>query len=573
MSCVSQWRVNTRSQLLLLRELCISNLSRVPLKKRRGVMVPRVQNYGWNMSGVHYVEKPPFPERPNFDFSYDHADLINYFFDEINPLFNILSKEFQVFFQSNYHQFMQALLLPSRIMKNDLNLHSATLYMVFAIAIRFTEFTRLEGPRKSRLELEAKCFSYAFQVIEILSIEYFCLELIQCWLLVVIYLRITYSQRSLMKALDLVNCMAKNMGLYENRVLKTKAEATKRKAMQLFWTVYTFDQIFSIQLGRPSFWRNEEITVPFPDEKDTGWSLFERPTDHFAIFKIGLVAHDVQRLRWGAPEELSAVETGAKLTSTHEWLLANNFINLDDESSTLVRDQVGFHFYDVAFAFHSPILFNYLGKTLPSHALSTEIICQYMDDVLRLTKKCMGKIKAPWYNTLSLLFSVGTYGLILVNSAYQECSPRRMYASALGMLQTIGSYHTEEGEPLFPMANECVGALSRCIISTKLRFQQEAELMLMVDLGDVNAYLNEYNFGLLGRYQEYSRDELPKLEEYSTGPAGSGDILEDGILMKDHIGSSDQLSVEEMIRQLTCGNWLDSIGADLIEDTMNNFTG
>lgn len=572
LSCVSQWRVHTRNQLLLIRELCISNLNHLPVQKR-SVKIPRIQNYGWNMSGVHYLEKPPFPDRPDFDFSYIYGELMDYFFEEVNPLFNILSKEFQVFFQSNYNQFMQALLHPSLKTKNDLNLHSATLYVVFAIAIRFTEFTRPEGPRKLRLELETKCFSFALQVIETLSIEYFCLELVQCWLLVILYLRVTYSQRSLMKALDLANCMAKNMGLNESRVMKTKAGSTKQKAMQLFWTVYTYDQIFSVQLGRPSFWRNEEITVPFPDEKDLSWGQDGEPSKPLAMFRIGVVAHDTQKLRWRSTDESFAAATAEKLSSTYEWLLKHGLINLENNSSSLLSDQVAFHFYDVAFAFHSPILFTHLGKGNPSRALSTEAICQYMNEVLILTQKYMGKNRPPWYNTLSLLFCVGTYALVLINSAYGGSSLREMCVSALKMLRTIGFYKTEDGEPLFPMANECVGAISRGIITTKLRFQQEADFMLSVDLGDVNAYLNEYNFGLLGRFQDYSRDELPKLEEYNTESAGSGEIQQGGIEMKDPTRSTDPLSVEEMIRQLTCGTWLDSIGADLIEDTLINFPG
>ncbi|KAF7580711.1 Fungal specific transcription factor domain family protein [Clavispora lusitaniae] len=564
-SCVIQWRVYARSQLLLLRELCKSNLDQIPAEKNPGLKVPRIHNYGWNMSGIQYLERRRLPERPSFNFSTSFAELMDYFFAEVNPLFEIVSKEIQEFFQTKFHSFMRASAHPSLKTKSDVHLHSATLYLIFAIAIRFTEFTRPQGPRKSRLELETECFSYAYEVIETISTEYFSLELIQGWLLVSLYLRITYNQRSLMRALDSANCMARTMGLHQNRVMKTKADSTKRKAMHLFWTVYTFDQVFSIQLGRPSFWRNEEITVPFPNEKEVFWTMNKPPTLPFAMFKIGLIAHDAQRTKWDEVEDIHILSTAERLESTYQWLKANGMIT--DGSLSLAENQIALHFYDVAFAFHSPILFNFVGKKYISRGMSIDALLKYMGEMLFLAEKNVkcGKDKAPWYNTLSLLFSVGTFSLILVNGGSANPKPRQMYIAAINMLKGIGSYENEEGSSLYPMANECVWALSQGVQSMKIRFEQEIDLMSSVDLGDHRGYSNEHNFGLMGRFREYSQDELPKLEEYDTNGDSQGANLNE----MGNLAETGDLDVDDMLRQLTSGTWLDSLGGDLFEENMN----
>lgn len=556
---VSQWRVFARSQLLLLRDLCTSNYQQIPNLSASELRLPRMQNYGWNKSGVQYLEKPSLPDRPEYDFSPVSGELLDHFFKEINPLFGILSTKFHSFFELNYTNFMKASSHTSLKSKSDIHLHSALLYFVFAISIRFTEFSRPEGPRKEWLQLESKCFEYAYRVVEILSFEFFSLELIQGWLLVTLYLRITNNQRSMMRALDLVNCMARTMGLQESRVAKTKAESTRRKATHLFWTVFTFDQLFSIQLGRRSFWREEEISVPFPDETDPLWKDNESSSEQLAMFKLALLAHDVQRTKWADIDEATVTGCAGRIEATYRWLRECGMMNLLSPSKC--REQIMLHFYDIAFAFQGPFLFNYLGKSYPFQGLDIEIILDYMEDVMNLTQTSIDqkRDRSPWYNSLTLVFIVGTYSLILVNGGVLGHKPRKLLGQALETLNHFASYTTADGDTLFPKATECVWALSQGIKSVQFRFEQDAKLILTMDMGDHSAYVNEPNFGLMGKYTEYANDELPQLDEYNT-KSEPEDVPE----------FNENMNVDEMIRQLNSGSWIDFMGGDLLEPSFRD---
>lgn len=720
--CVIQWRIYARAQLLLVRELCKTNMELLPPEKRALLKVPRMHNYGWNMSGLHYVPPPAFPERPHHDFGSSHLELLRYFFSEINPLYCVLPREFLAFFTKSYSQFMVAASHPSLRLKNDVNLHMATLYLVFALSLRFTEFSRPEGPSDAMLQVETACFAYAREVVETILAEYFSLELLQAWMLVIIYLRTAYNQRALIKAIDLANCMARTMGLHERRVVFTKPEATRKRALHVFWTVYTLDQVFSVQIGRPSFWRNSDISVPRPEDTNEFWLASRTPLDQYAMFKIALVAHDVQHARWH-PEDSDTGAVAEKIDSLHTWLAGMGLVDVSGRneeagnkeggnkegrskesggnhetedvslggsgfgssgtnasSTPLAKDdfsefsssasfptsgasvlppfsfpsltqkegtlsgprtQVALHFYDVVFSFHSPVLLGLFGKPAPPHGLVSSTVFQYMEEAVLLVSSTIstGAARTPWYNTLTVLFGAGTMALVLANSGLHGNLPRRIYTAAINELRTIGNYRNSEGVLLYPMAKECVWAITQGLQSMKGRFEHEARLIDEIDTGDHTGYLNEANFGLMGRYQDYQRDELPKLEEYNPDErkskrkrrsdgenSGAGEneknekngnnkrnidennnVKSDeknddnyenndyGILgnSQNEYSASDEtkndqfedsagkeyeandtemsglLSVDEMVRQLTTGSWLDTM--DLLDPDVMNF--
>ena len=63
------------------------------------------------------------------------------------------------------------------------------------------------------LQLEEKLFKYGYKVISILSFEWESFELIQGWLLITLYLRVTHRQTSCSHALGQAMDMVKSMGL------------------------------------------------------------------------------------------------------------------------------------------------------------------------------------------------------------------------------------------------------------------------------------------------------------------------------------------------------------------------
>lgn len=517
-----QWRTNGRSQTVILRDLCLSSTS--DLSDKPHYKVPRFQYYGWNLSGIHYRQKEKLPQPPKFDFSHCYKHLLRYFFTEINPFFNLLGSDFLEYFSNNFQSFMKAATDDSSKQLNNVLLHSATLHLVLALSIRFTEFLSSEGPRKEMLEVQEQCAAYSYHVLHELSFEYFSLEVLQGWLIVVLYLRITHTQRSLLTALDRANCMARNMGLHTNRAIMTKTTPIKAKAQQTFWSIYAMDQLFSLQLGRQPFWRNDDITIPFPDQDILSEFNLPDGSVFFAIHQLALVAHDVLTVRWRRVPRTQVSEAGKKIQTMHNWLVDNEYMT---DSSTIdillgVRSQVRLHFHDIVFYHHSPVLFNYVGKPYHHDGVHVEDLFASMEDVIHVIKLLQqeGLLKVPWYNPLTLLFSIGTFSLAMVNGGYLVTKARQMFAWAIGLLGLFGSYRARDdsNEVQFPMAKECVWALKQGLKCMMARFQHEMSVFLGMEIEELNDSVNNHKIGLLGEYGEYSKDfvSMPNIAARST---------------------------------------------------------
>ena len=543
----SQWRMYGRSQAVLLLELCNTSAKEhfegqtVPFK------APRIQCYGWNMSGVHYLQREEFPKPPDHDFSDTHEHLVEYFFKEINPLFNVLSQDYQTFFISSFDRF----LLPkghTATQTNIANLHSSLLYLVLAISLRFTEFQKSDGPQLEALRLETECFSYAHQVLQVISFEFFSLEALQGWLLVVLYLRITYSQRSLLNALDRANCMARNMELHTVRATMSKEPAVRTKARMIFWSLYSLDQIFSIQIGRPSFWRNDDITLPFLDQSEVSKFDLQPENAYYAIHKLAILANQVQKVRSSAPEEISIFLVGKSIEELHAWLQESGYVNLNG-SFLPIKAQVLLHFHDILFCFHSPVLFNYVGKSHYWDGYSVDRILAGMEEVVDIFDKLQinNLLVKPWYNNLSMLFCAGSFALAIVNGGNQTVRATKIFRSALDLLRFLGSLRVPQAPEivLFPMANECVWALSQGINCLKARFEKELNVFLSFDVEKHSDDINRHRFGNIGEYVK-PRETL------------NGEFSDDkkDIANGNSAPTSSQERVQDMFLSITGASWM-----------------
>ena len=81
------------------------------------------------------------------------------------------------------------------------------------MAIRFSEILKPKNVDISLLKLEERLFKYGYKVVSILSFEWESFELIQAWLLITLYLRVTHRQTSCSHALGEAVTMTKSMGL------------------------------------------------------------------------------------------------------------------------------------------------------------------------------------------------------------------------------------------------------------------------------------------------------------------------------------------------------------------------
>lgn len=501
----SQWETYGRTQAVLLLELCSTSAKDHFEGQSAPFKAPRIQGYGWNMSGVHYLQREEFSRPPDYDFAGSYEHLVEYFFKEINPLFNVLSQDFHQLFLTSFDR----LLLPeghTLTQKNIAHLHSSLLYLVLAVSLRFTEFQKPDGPHLEALQLENECFSYAHQVILAISFEFFSLETIQGWLLVVLYLRIAHSKRSLLNALDRANCMARNMGLHTVRATMSKEPAVRAKARMIFWSLYSMDQIFSIQIGRSPFWRNNEITLPLLDPTEVSKFDLEPENAYYAIHRLAVLANQVQVVRSGVLEEITVSLVGKSMEELHAWLHEGGYMTISNSGGLLpiIKAQVVLYFNDILFCFHSPVLFNYVGKSHHWDGNSLEKMLAGMEEVVGIFDKLQTSdlLVRPCNNNLAMLFSVGSFSLAFVNGGNQTARATRLFQSALNHLRFLGSLKVPEATeiPLFPMAKECVWALSQGINCLKARFEKELAVFLSFEVEKHSDDVNRRHFGNIGEY-------------------------------------------------------------------------
>ena len=74
--------------------------------------------------------------------------------------------------------------------------------------------------------------------------------MIQGWLLITLYLRVTHRQTSCSHALGQAMDMVKSMGLgfaHDNAKFYSSTAYERLKAKRIFWCVFTFDRVFGLQ--------------------------------------------------------------------------------------------------------------------------------------------------------------------------------------------------------------------------------------------------------------------------------------------------------------------------------------
>lgn len=504
-----------RYQNLLLISLCENNRSELSEECQSKLRSPPPQFYGWNMSGVHYLKRKNFPRKPDADFSEKHEALIKFFFEEINPLVGILGSYFFDYVisgsvtsqvdssSSNTGSKIKAAMDEERDNDKE-NLIYAILYLVYAISIRFVEFDRNEGPRKEMLALEESCFRFSYEVIDILSFEKLSLELLQAWLLITFYLRTTQRRISLIVALDRANCMAANIGLHlESMNDLFKDERKNNKAKHLFWCLYTFDRLISLQIGKSSFWRNGEITLPFPE------SYNEFASDRcflilsFAMLKLALLAEDVERVSNTFVPKNEKVEVQREVDALELWLAENRICRealydstRDPNLRPLLSVQVLMQFCDIKLCLQGPMLFDSIERKVPSFGLDFQSIISCSRKIVEYGEFLRNEdlLKQPWYLTLLSLFTAGTCTLAIINGGTWMNEAIHLFSRITLLISSLCSFGSSKPKR-FKMAEECLSALLRGREIILLRLKQSTGLLesSTMELKSISASLKENN--------------------------------------------------------------------------------
>ena len=279
-----KYRFHRRYQNILPYYLGSSILSELPPEviKMNNLEIPRVQNYGWNMAGGHYLRLTARITRDmahglgtiiNFDNPV-HLSIINkllkYYFDTVNKPFSIIHES--MFWQ----QFNNGFLQQGKTNNKSTKLFSSILYLMAITALRFKDGetrTNWRNPEdtfftpEERLFLlnhekilEENLFNYAYFVVSKLTFEWESFELIQSWLLICFYLRTCYRQIACWNALSKAVTMCRGMGLNLNQLPEGVSKNDEIKAWHCYWLVFMMDKLISFQIGR-----QYQLGLPLPN--------------------------------------------------------------------------------------------------------------------------------------------------------------------------------------------------------------------------------------------------------------------------------------------------------------------
>ncbi|GAV49599.1 hypothetical protein ZYGR_0P02440 [Zygosaccharomyces rouxii] len=277
---LDKYRFHRRYQNLLPFYLGASLMSEIPQHavESHRLKQPRIQNYGWNMSGGHYLrhdksskararararaEGANLDPEGFFDFENPvHLSVVNkllkFYFKEINPPMSIVHES--MFWQ----QFNNRFLPHTNFKDSSSKLFRSMLYLILAITLRFREgfmentegsneflFTWEELSFFQRQHREEAMFKYAYSVITQLTFEWESFELIQSWLLITFYFRTCYRQTACWNALGQAINMCNGMSLYLNRFPRTHSKYDESRAWHCFWACFIMDKLISFQMGR-----------------------------------------------------------------------------------------------------------------------------------------------------------------------------------------------------------------------------------------------------------------------------------------------------------------------------------
>ncbi|CAG8062478.1 unnamed protein product [Penicillium nalgiovense] len=529
-SSQNNWKYLCRHQTILTFKLFKSVYGNLSDKSKSHVSMPRLQGFGWNMSGGRYLTPEKLPSVPDFELSSTDFH-IDFYFQGINSLFAILHeavfREQVLSYNNSISEERRSFTVPTSDARvHETRLFQAQLYLVYALSIRFSEFHKKNSNCVEMLNLEEKLFKYAHKVIQILSFEWESFELIQGWLLITLYLRITHRLSSSFMALGNAISMTRAMGLgHRDPIIRNTTSYEHLKAKRIFWCVYTFDRLFSLQYGRYCGLLDAEIfrsnpVLCFQDEED-GWLTLPA----FAMIHLARISNLINDL---ANDNLTGIDVqncNKKLQDLETWFNDTEFnddalFSNADRSNylyNLAKVQVKLHYYDLIFYFHGRSVFCFLGENIELKHLDMQKVLDASKNLLQIFQKLkdVGLLDIPWYMTLLLIFNVGVYSATFINSGVFLIQSKENLSNSIKLishLQGASIYGTSniKMDEKFTMAKECVWALKMLNHMLFLRFQDNAKELMGIGIDHGSDEVNRQNFSRLGQIIDDNNKSIRK---------------------------------------------------------------
>lgn len=510
---LDKYRFHRRYQNLLPYYLGQSLMQSLPPQtiQHHNLKTPRVQNYGWNMSGGHYLKNGSDSSLDiiNFDDPVQ-LDIVNkllrFYFDHLNPVFSIVHE--QVFLQQFNTGFLNK-------RQNSSKLFISMLYLILATSLRFYEgysqsqpvaFSQhqLDWLFKINSSLEERLFHFAHEIVSRLSFEWESFELIQSWLLIAFYLRTCHRQTSCWNALGSAIRMCKGMALYLNRFPQRHTLYEETKVKNCFWSCFIMDKVISFQMGRYPDLSLPAEQMPPPDRNSDGW--FHEET--IQMYRLSLIISDCQK-RDG--EDLSVNEVQSLKQRLTNWF------HFFTPHETLYSKQVLFTYLDISLTLgirglfqliNPPVITDVTPPALPLDLSSLLANSRTFLDSLETVEKS-NELFIPWWLNLSLLFTVSVSCITVLHAGLKLQQAQSLLRQSFSIWNSLVSLHTKNPPE---MAKECLWCLKMLNHMSCLRLQtsmQNLRQIFGIDHGDSSLNKNRFSqFGKAGDNEEDNDVEL-----------------------------------------------------------------
>lgn len=513
---------------------------------------PRVQNYGWNLSGGHYLKyKEEFRRQDkvirheskffNFDdpvhLSLIHK-LLTYYFNEINPVFSIIHEA--TFWQQYKNKFLQQ----GKQNNSSAKLFTSMLYLILSTTLRFKEghLDNQEGEEKhndssfditfeeesvlnGKPFIEEMMFEYAYSIINTLTFEWESFELIQSWLLIAFYFRTCYRQTACWNALSQAVNMCNGMTLYLNKFPEIHSTYDESKAWHCFWCCFIMDKLISFQTGR-FYQLSLPVNEMFEQMNLVKSKKFLQDEDdwfHKETFQMLDLSIIVTRFLKRDAQDLNLSETIQLRGQLAQWY--NTFM-ADKDIDAYDKNYHGFYqlqplmtYLDISLTFEIRQLFclvapssNVNGKSL-EYAVDTQLLvshCQTAaDNLINITRRNLFFV--PWWLNLSQLFTVNLICIIYMHAGIAITQSKAIMQGCNQIWRTIDSSKPKNSPAMLPECLWCLKMLNHMFCIRLRDSALQLESSLGTDHGDDTP--NKNKFEQFKKVGDHDADDEAEIDE------------------------------------------------------------
>lgn len=466
----------------------------LPEEWKKEVQVPRIQCYGWNMSGGHYIKSRRFPALEELVSDTVGRSLVDYFFDNINPLYAILHRPM---FMKQYDAYQK-----SPVEKRS-RLFAAIFHIICALSIRYCEVCENQNFDDG---LEERLFDDAYDTLDAFAFEWESFEIIQGLLIMCLYLRACHRQSSTWGVLGTAIRMATGMGIMHKfpvNVFYRNYDILKRE--RVFWACFVLDRMFCIECGRHFSFREDQISVPIPQRfVADGW---QTPISH-SLVQLCLCLGD---LVYDRDLDLNTDDLKSMKSRISKWNVSQKEFDLNSDidlsPSELPPALVG-HFrlcyYNSLFFIHMRSVFGLVGIQWDTPHTDRGLLVDCVKGVRNvcMTLSSLGKLKTPWWLTLSNLFYAGCVALLLMHKQICMAEMGKALSDIIGLITEI----TNDGR--FIMAKECLWSLKTLNHMVYMRLSQSQEILPRAGMDHGSGNVNKGNFSNMGTLDKQGNEIL-----------------------------------------------------------------